>query len=93
LAAQVIAFSAKYHKLEGELNVIIDLYPDRTEVRAQTLDITDQRRAPTKLTGDIDNYAKAVLDALEAAGTIADDKAVAELTVRFRPNRIEEATA
>lgn len=85
LALQVIAFSAHYRELQGEISVTIDIYADRTEIRAQTLEPGDPRRAGTKLTGDIDNYAKAVLDAMQAAGTINDDSQVAELLIRFRP--------
>lgn len=91
LAAEVLAFSARYRELKGEVTIQIDLFPDRVEVKAQALEPTDARRAPTGLTGDIDNYAKAVLDALQKAGTIADDKAIAELRIRFRPERGEEA--
>lgn len=91
LAAQVIAFSARYRELKGEVSITIDLYADRTELRAVALEPTDGRRPGTGLTGDIDNYAKAVLDAMQAAETIADDIAIAELHVRFRPERAQEA--
>lgn len=45
---------------------------------------------PTRLRGDVDNYAKACLDALQTAGVINDDRQVVALTVRFRP---EEASS
>lgn len=86
LASQVIALMGRYRRLEGEISVTIDLYADRVEVKATTLEPGDNRRQPTGLTGDIDNYAKAVLDAMQTAGVIADDIAVAELHIRFRPS-------
>lgn len=69
----------------AELAVAVDVYADRVEVRVSALDALDSRR-PAGVTGDVDNYAKAVLDALQAAGTIADDRAVIDLRVRFRPH-------
>jgi Holliday junction resolvase RusA-like endonuclease len=38
---------------------------------------------PSKVAGDIDNYAKAVLDALVDAGILANDRQVQRLEVRF----------
>lgn len=38
-----------------------------------------------KLTGDLDNYAKAVLDGLQIGGMIADDRQVKELNLSFGP--------
>jgi Holliday junction resolvase RusA-like endonuclease len=43
-------------------------------------------RAKRKLTGDIDNYAKAVLDGLQIGGMIQNDKQVCELHLSFGPN-------
>lgn len=44
---------------------------------------------PKGLRGDVDNYAKACLDALQSAEIINDDRQVVSLTVRFAT---EEAT-
>lgn len=41
--------------------------------------------AKRKLTGDPDNYAKAVLDGLQIGGMIANDRQVRELHVSFGP--------
>lgn len=41
--------------------------------------------AKRKLTGDPDNYAKAVLDGLQIGGMIADDRQVRELHITFGP--------
>lgn len=68
----------------AELAVDVDVFADRVDVRVAALDALDRRR-PDGLSGDVDNYAKAVLDALQAAGTMKDDVQVAELRVRFRP--------
>lgn len=73
----------------AELAVSIDVFADRLEVRVSALDESDARR-PSGVTGDVDNYAKAVLDALQAAGTITDDRYVADLRVRLRPEKADE---
>lgn len=83
-AAKLAAF-AGYRPFSGEVSVIVDVAADRLTIRVQRLDETDARRSPTGLRGDVDNYAKAALDALQASGVLADDDQVAELTVRFRP--------
>ncbi len=76
---------ARFRSFPGEVSVSIDVKRDRLQVRVAALDEDDPRRPATGLTGDVDNYAKAVLDALQASGVLPDDVAVAELTVRFRP--------
>lgn len=77
--------SAKLRRFPGEVAVAIDVFPDRTEVRISAIEPEDRRRQT--LRGDVDNYAKAVLDALQDAGTLTDDHQVADLRVRFRPER------
>lgn len=83
VAAQAAAKLRRFPE-GSEVAVAIDVFPGRVEVRVSALEADDRRR-PSDLTGDLDNYAKAVLDALQAAGTIANDHAVADLRVRFRP--------
>lgn len=68
---------------DSELAVLVDVWADRVEVSVSVLEAADRRR-PANVTGDVDNYAKAALDALEAAGTIRNDVQVADLRVRFR---------
>lgn len=59
--------------------VDLTLYPDRFEV---TITDSQHERSGT-LRGDIDNYAKAVLDALQGANVFANDKQVTELNAKF----------
>ena len=83
--ADKLAAMAGYRTFSGEVAVRIDLGSNDTRVEVVELDGDDQRRKPTGLRGDIDNYAKAVLDALQASGVVTDDRVVAQLEVRFRP--------
>lgn len=84
-AAEVLQAGAAYRTFSGEVNVDIELHPDRVTVAVQALDDEDQRRAGTGIQGDVDNYAKAVLDALQYAGVLNDDRDVAQLTIRIHP--------
>lgn len=85
-AADVLAGYARWRAFEpdAEISVDVRVHPDGVTVRATVLD-TPIREA---LTGDLDNYGKAVLDALQAAGVIADDKAVSVLTLTFEPAKL-----
>lgn len=47
--------------------------------------------AKRRLTGDPDNYAKAVLDGLQIGGMIENDRQVRELHITFGP-QTEDAT-
>jgi Holliday junction resolvase RusA-like endonuclease len=85
LAAAKLAAFAGYRTFTGEVAVMVDVGASGVSVQVVALDPDDARRKPTGLTGDVDNYSKAVLDALEAAGVLADDVQVADLRVRFRP--------
>ena len=82
-AKDVLQAGAGYRTFRGEVAVDIELHPDRVTVAVEALD--DERRAGTGLQGDVDNYAKAVLDALQAGEVLTDDKTVAQLTVRIHP--------
>ncbi len=80
-AIEVLRAGAGYRTFNGEVAVDIELHPDRVTVTVQALGT--ERRPGTGLQGDVDNYAKAVLDALEAGGVITNDKEVTQLTVRI----------
>lgn len=82
-AREVLRAGAGYRTFRGEVIVEIELHSDRVVVAVEALD--DERRPGTGLQGDVDNYAKAVLDALQAGGVLTDDKTVAQLTVRIHP--------
>ncbi len=82
-ASEVLEAGAGYRTFKGEVVVDIELHPDRVTVTVQALG--PERRPGTGLQGDVDNYAKAVLDALEARGVLTNDKMVAQLTVRIHP--------
>lgn len=82
-AAVRFAAGAQLRKMKGDVAVAVEVFGDRVEVRASALD--ESRRAGTGLRGDVDNYAKAVLDALQAAGVLRDDVQVVDLRVRIRP--------
>lgn len=83
-AAKLAAF-AGYRTFTGEVSVVVDVTRGGLSIQVQGLDREDPRRSPTGLTGDVDNYAKAALDALQASAVLGDDAQVSELTVRFRP--------
>ena len=61
-------------RFEGPIQVWLSFGQDHTEVIIDELD-----QEPTKLRGDIDNYAKLVLDALNGVAWI-DDRQVVILT-------------
>jgi len=63
--------------LEGPLAVEITLHKDRVEVRVETAE-----KPAVHLRGDIDNYAKTVLDALNKKAW-GDDSQIVSLNVRF----------
>jgi Holliday junction resolvase RusA-like endonuclease len=76
---------ARYARTSGKttdlpVSVDITLFSDRIE--AEIIEVTDRDFARQGMRGDIDNYAKAVLDALEGVGFL-NDRQVRHLTVRF----------
>lgn len=84
LAADALAAHARWRHLDGEVAVTVTVRPDRVDVSAVSLH-TDDKRRPRGLPGDIDNYAKAVLDALTESGVLADDRQVVSLEIHFDP--------
>jgi len=68
--------SARY---DGPVSVTVVVRRDRVEIE---LDETADTR-PKGLRGDLDNYVKGVLDALQDAGIIRDDRQVHELHATF----------
>lgn len=83
-AADVLRLRSGRARYTGEVAVTVDVYPDRVRVGIAELD-RDDRRRPKHLRGDLDNYGKAVLDALQTSGVIVDDRQAAALTVVFHP--------
>lgn len=59
--------------LDGPLVVFVEVVCKRPKKPANVMPV-----------GDVDNYAKAALDALTSAGVWVDDKLVVEMTVRKR---------
>lgn len=55
----------------------------RLRLGGATVHVTIELWSRTPLRGDIDNYAKAVLDGLQKGGAIDNDRQVASLQVQF----------
>ena len=80
-AANIFTGSARWRAFpEGQpVAVVVDVYADKVTV---TVDALGTSRRPA-IRGDLDNYAKAVLDALTASKVIDDDRQVHHLTALF----------
>ena len=76
-AAWQVRASAK--PIDGNVSVSVVVNRDSIEVGV----ISSKISRPTSVKGDIDNLAKAVLDALQKGGMLANDSQVTELVVRF----------
>ena len=63
---------------DGPLHVTLVFDNDKTEITIKEL---KPKRNPSKLRGDIDNYAKAILDALNGVA-YTDDKQIISLELR-----------
>jgi Holliday junction resolvase RusA-like endonuclease len=66
------------HPMEGPISVHLDMYDDRVQVAVGT---TAQPESPKLRRGDIDNYTKLILDALNNVAWV-DDRQIATLLVR-----------
>ena len=62
---------------DSRLRVRITLHDGLADVEVVELD----REARTKLRGDVDNYAKSIVDGLVKGGLIGDDRQIDELEV------------
>jgi len=63
---------------EGPLHVTLIFDNDKTEITIRSM---RPKRSPSKLRGDIDNYAKSVLDGLNGVA-YTDDKQIVSLELR-----------
>ena len=68
--------NARVPRFEGPVSVVVDYY-----TTGQFIQIRDWAQPKSRLTGDVDNYSKLTLDAIQKSNALADDKAVAELWV------------
>lgn len=78
-ARDAIAILRRGRTITGPVHVDVVVGPDSTVCRFTP--VPDLR--PKGIRGDLDNYAKAVLDAAQAGGVIGDDRQVVSLTARF----------
>lgn len=62
----------------GPVKVSIQVLPDQTIV-----EVTPAHHRPSGLWGDADNFAVAVMNALQAGGVLEDDRMVTVLEVRL----------
>ena len=58
----------------GPVRLYVDYYTDGQWIVVEPLEVE-----PSKLTGDVDNYAKLTADALQLAEAVGDDRQVASL--------------
>lgn len=66
-------------RYEGPVAVTIEVTATGCRLTVEPADVA----RPKGVRGDVDNYAKACLDALQAADIIGDDRQVVHLTVHF----------
>jgi Holliday junction resolvase RusA-like endonuclease len=69
--------------LEAEESIAWEARKTRVRFGVELVAVRIVLWSKTVLRGDVDNYAKTVLDALEKAGTIENDRQVRQLDVRF----------
>ncbi len=84
VAAQAARYAARTTWADP-VGVWVGVEADRVEVVITPHTAT----RPKGVRGDIDNYAKSVLDALQQGGVLADDRLVETLTVTFATGRGE----
>lgn len=83
IAAAKLSAQASFGEITGP--VAVEIVVSAGETRVSVVSVEGQGARPTRVTGDIDNYAKAVLDALQQGDhpVIRDDRQVVSLSVRF----------
>lgn len=82
-AAQLLAVAGRYRRMHGEVTVALTVHRNGLAVTVEAVDKPLLR--PEGIIGDLDNYTKAVLDALVDAGILGDDRQVVALEVVFDP--------
>ena len=78
-ATDVFNLTRRGRTFAGPVSVDVVVFADRILTRITAVDT----RRPTNVRGDLDNYAKAVLDAAQSGNVIANDRQVVALTARF----------
>lgn len=78
-AAGVFNLTRRGRTFDGPVAIDVVVFADRILTRITAVDT----RRPTNVRGDLDNYAKAVLDAAQSGNVIANDRQVVALTARF----------
>lgn len=71
------------HLGDKPVRVLIHVYSNRIEY---DFAVTEPTR-PRGIRGDLDNYVKAVLDAAQDSGVIADDRQVVSIEAIFHPRK------
>lgn len=79
-------------RLKPDVPVVAEIVVESDAIYVSIAPWEGERMRPKHIRGDIDNYTKAVLDAIQrsgrqpfAAGPINDDRDVIAVTTRFRP--------
>jgi Holliday junction resolvase RusA-like endonuclease len=86
VAAEALAAQARWRSFPGEVAITLVIHPDGVDVRAASLIRHDPQRPPA-LRGDLDNYAKAIIDAMQVAGVMGNDRQMVSLDVTFHPQK------
>jgi len=86
-AAEALAAQARWRTFPGEVAVNIFVYEDGVVVSAAGLPTERRQQRPKGIRGDLDNYAKAVIDAMQVAGVMANDRQMVTLEASFIPRR------
>jgi len=67
--------------IEGAGMVVYDTFKEASAIGVQGVQVSILLEAPTRRVYDIDNRAKAILDALEAHGVLESDALIDRLTI------------
>lgn len=82
-ARDAINIGRRGRHLDGQFLLEVEIAAD--EVRATFTPAPPVRTRGIGVTGDLDNYVKAVLDAAQDSGLIANDRQAVAITARFTP--------